>query len=101
MLPGVVQVFIKPDPEKEIEAWIDNLPEDGSLSFPIYRDPGAELAKAFKIPHGYRFHGRVVHYPALVLLGPGEREAFRYVGENNSDRYAFEQLESKISELEK
>ena len=100
-LPGVVQVFIKPDSEEEISAWMENLPEDGKLSFPIYRDPGAGLAEKLGIPGGYPFHGQVVHYPALVLLGPGGKEVFRYVGESNRDRYSFDQLKAKLEELTK
>jgi len=98
-LPDVVQVFIKPDTEKEIADWIGNLPDDGTLSFPIYRDPDAALAEKLGIPGGYEFHGQVVHYPALVLLDPQGEEIFRYVGENNRDRYGVEQLKEKIKEL--
>ncbi len=100
-LPEVVQVFIKPDSEEEIEVWSKNLPEKEFMEFPIYRDPDAKLASEFNIPDGYEFHNQVVHYPALILLDPNGEEVFRYIGENNRDRYSFEQLESKISELKK
>lgn len=40
----------------------------------ICRDTDADLARAFGIPDGLLFHGQVVHYPALVLLGPDGRE---------------------------
>ena len=52
-----------------------------------------------KSPDGYAFHNQVVHYPALILLGPDGKEVFRYIGKNNSDRYSFEQLSIKIHEL--
>ena len=67
----------------------------------IYRDPEAALAKAFDIPFGYKFHGQVVHYPALVILDPKGKEVFRYVGKNNGDRYEFDDFVTKIAELKK
>lgn len=97
-LTDVLQVFIKPDSEKEIEAWSDNLSEE-FVNFPIYRDPNAQLANQFNIPDGYEFHNQIVHFPALILLDPNGKEVFRYIGKNNRDRYSFEQLETKISEL--
>ncbi len=98
-LPDVVQVFIKPDSEKKIEDWSVDLPKEELAMFPIYRDPDAKLASQFNIPDGYEFHNEVVHFPALILLGPSGKEVFRYIGKNNRDRYSFEQLESKIEEL--
>jgi peroxiredoxin Q/BCP len=100
ILPNVVQVFIKPDTEEEIKAWSGKLSEE-SVEFPIYRDPDAKLASQFKVPSGYNFHNQVVHFPALILLDPTGKEVFRYIGESNYDRYSFEQLRSKISELKK
>ena len=99
-LPDVIQVFIKPDSDKEIEDWSLNLPKDELNKFAIYRDPDATLAEQFNFPDGYEFHNQIVHYPALILIGPNGKEVFRYVGENNRDRYSFEQLESKLQELE-
>ena len=55
------------------------------------------MAKALGIPDGYRFHGEIVHYPALVLYAPGGEEIFRYVGQNNSDRVSFDKLKSLIA----
>ncbi len=101
MLPDVVQVFIKPDSEKEIEDWSRNLPKEELTEFPIYRDPDAKLASQFNVPDGYDFHDQTVHFPALILLDPYGKEVFRYIGKNNRDRYSFEQLESKIQELKK
>lgn len=103
-LPGVAQVFVKPDTEEEIKAWSVRLErkfeEDADGDLPvIYRDPDAALAKRLEIPFGYAFHGQTVHYPALVLLGPDGREVFRYVGRNNSDRFAFDRLKEKVAEL--
>jgi peroxiredoxin Q/BCP len=97
-LPDVEQVFIKPDTDKEIEAWSDNLSEE-FMKFPIYRDPDAKLADQFNIPDGYEFHNQIVHFPALILFDSNGKEVFRYIGKNNRDRYSFDQLESKISEL--
>jgi peroxiredoxin Q/BCP len=98
-LPNVIQVFIKPDTEEEIREWSENLPAEVLADFPIYRDPDAMLATSFHIPGGYHFHGQMIHYPALILLGPDGKEVFRYIGKDNTDRFPFEQLEMKISEL--
>jgi peroxiredoxin Q/BCP len=100
-LPNVVQVFLKPDSIEEIKAWAAKLPAEEVAKNPIYRDAEAHLAKEFKIPDGYKFHGQVVHYPALVLLGPDGKEVFRYVGKNNGDRLSFEKLQAKVAELTK
>lgn len=99
-LPNVVQVFIKPDSEQEIKEWAQNLTVEELDKLPIYRDPDAQLAKKLNIPDGYQFHGQVVHYPSLVLIDTNGKEVFRYVGENNRDRYSIEQLQSKIKALE-
>jgi peroxiredoxin Q/BCP len=98
-LPNVIQVFIKPDTEEEINAWVAKISAENLENFPIYRDPDAKLAKRFNIPEGYEFHNQVVHYPALVLLNPEGEEVFRYIGKNNSDRYSFEQLKQKVKSL--
>ena len=98
-LPNVIHVFIKPDTDEEIASWAKKLSPDEKDNFPVYRDPGAGLAKKFMIPDGYAFHNQVVHYPALILLGLDGKEVFRYIGKNNSDRYSFEQLTIKIHEL--
>ncbi len=98
-LPGVLQVFIKPDSEGEIEEWAEKLPDDQPAVFPVYRDPEAQLAELFDIPDGYYFHGQSVHYPALVLIGPDGKEVFRYVGKNNTDRFSFERLSIKVKDL--
>ena len=98
-LPNVLQIFIKPDTEKEIKAWAMNIQERDAHQYPIYRDVDAELAKQFDIPDGYAFHGQIVHYPALILLNEEGKEVFRYIGKNNSDRYSFEKLTAKIQEL--
>ncbi len=100
-LPNVVQVFVKPDTEAEIKAWAGKLPAELLAATPIYRDPDAALARQFNIPDGYRFHGHVVHFPALVLLDPDGKEVFRYVGRNNTDRYSFEKLVEKVKSLSK
>jgi peroxiredoxin Q/BCP len=97
-LQNVIQVFIKPDEEKEIKEWVNKLKSNNSL--PIYQDLNAKLADRFNIPNGYQFHGQVVHYPALVLLNQNSEEVFRYIGKNNSDRFSFGQLKAKIDEIE-
>lgn len=97
-LPEVTQVFIKPDSEEEIRSWTKYLDQDnGQLT--IYRDTEATLAKRLKVPYGYKFHGQVVHYPALILLDKNGQEVFRYVGESNADRLSFEALVAKVEEL--
>jgi len=98
-LPNVVQVFVKPDAEEEIAKWAAKLPSEELARNPIYRDPDARLAKAFGIPDGYKFHGQVVHFPATILIGPDGREAFRFIGKSNSDRFSFEKLAAKVEEL--
>ncbi len=85
--PEVVHLFIKPDSEKDIRAWLKKLVKiDGVKQPTIYRDAGAKLAKRLGIPDGYLFHGQSVHYPALIVLDGEGKEMFRYVGKNNSDR---------------
>jgi thioredoxin-dependent peroxiredoxin len=97
---GVVHLFLKPDSEDEIKAWSDKLQHAG-VAATIYRDADAKLAREFKIPDGYAFHGESVHYPALVLLGPSGQEEFRYVGKDNTDRLPFERLAAKVAEASK
>jgi peroxiredoxin Q/BCP len=94
-VPDVVHAFIKPDTEEEIRGWAKDMPKES----PIYRDADAAFAKRMGIPHGYRFHGQTVHYPALVLLDPEGREVFRHVGQDNVDRYKFDDFAKKIAEL--
>lgn len=100
-LPEVVQIFLKPDSADEIKRWVGHLGGDALNQITIYRDPDAALAKTFGIPDGYKFHGEVVHFPALVLLDPEGREVFRHVGKNNTDRFDFDQLTAKVAELKK
>jgi len=100
-LPEVIQVFIKPDTDDDIEAWANKLSKEDLADFPIYRDPDAKLASQYNITDGYNFHDQVVHFPALILLDPNGKEVFRYIGKSNRDRYSFAQLETKISELRK
>ena len=65
----------------------------------IYQDASGKLADQFQIPGGYKFHGTITHYPALIILDREGREAFRYVGKNNTDRYPFDQFAARIAEL--
>ncbi len=98
-LPDVLQVFIKPDTEKEIKEWANKLSGGEIIKYPIYQDANAKLASQYNIPDGYAFHGQFVHFPALIILNKKGKELFRYVGKNNSDRYSFEKLAAKIQEL--
>lgn len=100
-LPNTVQIFIKPDTAAEISQWSGKLPKEVLADNPIYRDPEAALAKLLKIPDGYKFHGQVVHYPALILITPQGQEVFRHIGKNNGDRYPLAQLKAKLAELNK
>jgi peroxiredoxin Q/BCP len=97
-----LHVFIKPDSNAEIQKWSKGLDKSDLAELPaIYRDPNAKLAKAFKIPDGYKFHGQSVHYPALVILDPDAKEVFRYVGKSNSDRMKPGEFSEKLAELQK
>jgi peroxiredoxin Q/BCP len=99
-LPGVVNVFIKPDAVEATAKWMENLDKRDLDALPtIYRDEDAGLAKAFGVPDGYAFHGQRVHYPALILLDPAGIEVFRYVGTANTDRLPFDRFAAKIAEL--
>ncbi len=98
-LPNTLILFIKPDSDEDIRKWASNLTAAELKQFPIYRDPEAKLAEQFGIPSGYTFHGHVVRYPALIVLGPDGSEIFRHVGRNNADRFSFEQLAEKLREL--
>lgn len=101
-LPNVLQVYIKPDEKKDILAWASKFSTKSKESgVSIYMDPDAKLASKFNVPDGYFFHSQIVHFPALILLGPDGKEVFRYVGKNNKDRYSFEQLAAKVKELSK
>jgi thioredoxin-dependent peroxiredoxin len=94
--PDVIHLFIKPDSESEIRSWMKQLVDGTSKIAAIYRDPGAMLARKFRIPDGYRFHGQKVHYPALVVLNGDGEELFRYVGKNNSDRMPKEEFVKRL-----
>lgn len=101
-LPGVVQIFLKPDSTEEILRWTGRLPNDtNAIRTPIviHRDPDAGLAREYGIPDGYEFHGERVHYPALLILDPEGREVFRKVGKNNTDRMSPEQLAAGLQNL--
>jgi thioredoxin-dependent peroxiredoxin len=85
--PEMTHVFIKPDAAEEILRWTKGLDPAGLAELPkIYRDPDAQLAKALKIPGGYKFHGETVRYPTVILVDPQGKELFRYVGKSNADR---------------
>ena len=98
--PDVIHLFIKPDSEKDIRAWVKKLVKVEGVKQPtIYRDAGAKLATRFGIPDGYQFHGQSVHYPALVVLDGDGKEMFRYVGKNNSDRMPKDEFVKKLESM--
>ena len=98
--PDVIHLFIKPDSEKDIRSWVKKQVKiDGVKQPTIYRDPDAKLAKKFKIPDGYPFHGQSVHYPALVVLDGEGKEMFRYVGKSNSDRMPKDEFVKKLKTM--
>lgn len=96
----VMHVFLKPDSEAEIKQWAGKLGEE-TARLPIYRDPDATLAQAYRIPDGYKFHGQTVHFPALVLLDTDGKEVFRYISKSNADRLSYEKFSAKLAELAK
>ena len=100
-LPGVIQVFLKPDTSEEILRWTGRLKTTPEDSITVYRDPDAALARAYEIPDGYFFHGERVHFPALLILNPDGREVFRQVGKDNTDRVSPAQLAAALKELMK
>jgi thioredoxin-dependent peroxiredoxin len=97
--PEVVTLFVKPDSAEEISKWTANLSKADLEDLPpIYRDPNAELAGKYGIPDGYKFHGQVVRYPALVVLGKDGKELFRHVGKANTDRMSVADFEKRLTE---
>lgn len=100
--PDVVHLFIKPDSEKDIRAWMKKLGKvEGKKQPTIYRDAGAKLAKRFGIPDGYLFHGQSVHYPALIVLNGEGDEMFRYIGKSNSDRMPKDEFVKRLESMTK
>lgn len=95
-LAGVMQVFLKPDGDNEVQAWGRKLASN-NVGVTIYADVEAKIAASFNVPDGYEFHGRKVRYPATVLLGPDGMEVFRYVGKDNTDWLTFDHLSEKVS----
>lgn len=100
--PDVIHLFIKPDSEKDIRAWVKQLVKVNGAKHPtIYRDADAKLAKKLGIPDGYQFHGESVHYPALVVLDGEGKEMFRYVGKSNSDRMPKDEFLKELKSVSK
>lgn len=96
---GVEHVFLKPDSEDDIREFASHLPKSDAPPVTIYRDADSKLARMYKVPNGYAFHGTTTTYPALILLGPDGKEVFRYVGKSNSDRLSFDKFAAKMAEL--
>lgn len=84
--PDVVQMFLKPDLQPEVQLWATRYGRQWNDLPVIYGDPKSQLAKRLEIPFGYAFHGTVVYFPALILLDPQGCEVYRYVGKKNADR---------------
>ena len=40
-----------------------------------------------------------MHFPALVIVDPQGKEAFRYVGKSTFDRFTFRKFKKKMAEL--
>ena len=79
--PDVLHVFLKPDNAADIKQWAGHLDKADLKDLPnIYRDADAKLAKQYKVPDGYKFHGQSVHFPALIALDGQGKEMFRHVG---------------------
>lgn len=55
-LPDVIQVFIKPDDEKDIQQWVNKLKTSENRKFPIYKDANSSVADLYNMPSGYFFH---------------------------------------------
>lgn len=95
----VVHLFIKPDSEAELRAWIDHLRLEPNIKPPlILKDTDAALAKKYNVPDGYAFHGQIVHFPAMIVLDHSGQEQFRYVGKSNSDRYPVSKFQTRLNE---
>lgn len=96
--PDIVHVFLKPDSNEEIKAWVAHLDEKDLKKLPtIYRDVDAGLAERFGVPDGYRFHGQNVHYPALIAIDRTGKEILRYVGKSNTDRLSAKDFAAKLA----
>ena len=79
--------------------WLSKYPPGAKGAPAVYRDPDATLADRFGIPDGYKFHGQVVHYPALIIIDPQGHEVFRKVGTSTFDRMNFDDYLEKLDEL--
>ncbi len=98
----LVHVFIKPDSLEEARRWVEHLDKSDLRDLPaVYQDKDAKLAKLFSIPDGYKFHGEVVHFPALVTLDGQGKELFRYVGRSNGDRMPLADFLKKLESSNK
>lgn len=96
---GVEHIFLKPDEKEETLKWFSKFKSEDEKRPMIYQDKDAALAKQFKIPYGYEFHGETVHYPALIILDQEGNELFRYVGKKTQDRFGFDKFKEKMNEL--
>jgi len=92
---NVKHIFIKPDSEEAIAGWVKGIKKRPA----IYRDPDATLARQLNVEHGYKFHGKVMHFPAFVLIDPAGREAFRFTGKNNRQRFTVKDFAEKFPQL--
>ena len=96
-LAGIRQIFVKPDSLEAFDAMLKGLPDGDKL--PIYRDADSKLVEKSKFDGGYKFHGQVMHYPAVIILNETGKEVFRHIGKSNADRLPFASYAAKVAEL--
>lgn len=97
--PDTIQIFLKPDDPQDTMDWLSKYPPGAKGAPAVYRDANAQLAERFGIPGGYKFHGEVVHYPALIIIDPQGREVFRKVGTSTYDRMDFDDYLAQLDQL--
>lgn len=97
--PDTLQIFLKPDDPQDTMDWLSKYPPGAKGVPAVYRDPNAQLAERLGIPDGYKFHGEVVHYPALIIIDPQGREVFRKVGTSTFDRMNFDDYLETLNKL--
>lgn len=103
-MENMTHVFLKPADDQVIVAWKKKLiaakPEEAEFAVPpIYQDADAKLAQAYEVPGDLEYNGETMHHPALIVLGPGRNEVFRFVGKDAKDRMPFQAFARKALEL--
>lgn len=106
---GVTHVFIKPDDVASVDrframvgAKLEGVGGDPErlAGLPIYRDADAALARQLGVKDGYAFHNATMHFPATIIFDREGREAFRFTGNDNTQRLTFDAFRQKIKELD-